>query len=519
MGKYSEILNIGSEPVNQDNPVGESVSYDAGYEQVENEIGKLQSLSGGDVNWNLIIKTGADILSGKSKDLSVAGWLCLGLFKESGFEGLAVGLTIYYDVISVYWESLYPAVKRLRRRANTIEWLFENINKTLSGSALRLDDNFKLCNDKIITIIDFADKKLGDSFPFAVFNEVKRTLSAKLSEYEAKTSPVSPPDAKRGKVPAPSAPPLIADGEINDADTAHKALKKALAVIKKSACLLRDEEDTNPLYYRLARISIWSMIAKLPANNDFVTPIPEIQHDLLVKFKEMENNGNWQVLLKIAETQFVNTPFWLDLQRYSSQSLENMGGKYSLVKDVVCEETLYLIHRFPDIVELKFAGGTPFADDETKAWIENLARSKMSADSDSDNKVDNTRAQQEETIKTVRRLVAKNKLKEAADTWHADYILDSSGRSSFTSRLELAGIFVKAKKYHQAIFQLELLDDDVQYYNLEEWDPTLAVEVVRSLIQAIQAGAEAKTTEYIDKLNCLKKRLYKLDLAAALTVV
>lgn len=521
--KYSEIIKIGSTPINENNPVGDSVSYDPDYELIESEINKLQSLSREQVRWKQIIETGTDILRNKSKDLTVASWFCFALLKEAELEGLAVGLNIYYDLLDNYWESLFPAMKRMRRRVNIIEWLFENMNKTISNMPLKVENNFKLCNDFIIRITKFLDEKLGDDSPYHVFNEIKRNLSAKIKEEEEKLSRATAAEKKPvpTEKPASSAPSLIGEGTINDAETANKALKQALSIIKKSVIFLQNKEDSNPLYYRLTRMAIWSTISNLPLHNNFITQIPAIQKEFVNIFRELEEKGNWQVLLKRVEAQFINTPLWLDIQRYASISAENLGEKYDPVKAVIDEETSLFINRFPDIIQLKFIGGTPFASDETKVWIEGLTKQKPSAQTDSEKKEseDDTLVKQEKAIKEVRSLIARNKLAEAIKTWNRDYTHDGSGKGNFIAKLELAKMFVAAKKYKEAVFQLEILDEELKHFDLEKWDPVLATDVVKLLIQSIQSDSQTKTPEQANKLNALKKRLYKLDMAEALSVV
>jgi type VI secretion system ImpA/VasJ family protein len=341
MSKYSELSQIGSAPISKDAPAGESVSYEADYDLLEGEIKKLQSISGTAVNWNLVIEKSADILSKKSKDLTVASWLCLALFKESKLEGLTVGLGVYYDTIYHFWQIMYPSLKRIRRRANVVEWLFENIDKTFSNLKFGMEDenNLKLCNELIVKITDQLDEKLGDIFPVAIFNKVKRDLTGRIKEFEVKKIP-PPPTAKQAKQikVAPASPVIPQKTEINNKENANKALKESLVIIKKAAAFLQNVNDANPLYYRLIRVSSWSVIQNLPSHTNFVTPIPEIQAAVIKAFDDLEGKGDWQLLLKGAETQFVNNPLWLDLQRYSYIASDNLGEKYEPVKEVITNE-------------------------------------------------------------------------------------------------------------------------------------------------------------------------------------
>ena len=518
MSKYSELSQIGSAPISKDSPAGESVSYEADYDLLEGEIKKLQSLSGDTVAWNLVIEKSADILSKKSKDLTVASWLCLALFKESKLEGLTVGLGIYYDTIDHFWQIMHPSLKRIRGRTNVIEWLFENIDKTFSNLKLGMEDenNLKLCNELIVKITDQLDEKLGDNSPVAILNNLKRNLTGRIKEFEVKKAP--PPSAEKQARPikvAPASPVIPQKTEINNKENANKALKESLGTIKKAAVFLQNVNDANPLYYRLIRMSSWSVIQNLPSHTNFVTPIPEIQAAVIKAFDNLEGKGDWLLLLKRAEAQFVNNPLWLDLQRYSYIASDNLGGTYEPIKEVIANEFISFINRFSDIIDLKFAGGTPFAEDRTKFWLEDLMKQKTSSGAQSVKEQEE--GKQEEVIKKIRNLLIKNEMLEAVEIWKKEYVSYESEKNIFKAKLQLAMLFVNTRKYREAILQLELLDDEIKNFNLEKWDPNLSAEVIKLLIQSIQTDSKVKSPGMAEKLVGLKKRLYKLDITSALS--
>ena len=52
-------------------------------------------------------------------------------------------------------------------------------------------------------------------------------------------------------------------------------------------------------------------------------------------------------------------PYWLDLQFFSAEAAENLS--YEGVADAIKAETRRLLSRFPELVDIKFQKGVPFA--------------------------------------------------------------------------------------------------------------------------------------------------------------
>src|SRR5262249_23302673 len=128
MPDASALAKLGSTPIPGGSPVGAAARYEPGVEKLAAEIAKLESIQGrASVRWDDVISLSMSILGAKSKDLLVAGYLTAGLCQRKGFSGLATGLQICRDLMSTYWEGLFPEKGRMRARASAMQWMAERV--------------------------------------------------------------------------------------------------------------------------------------------------------------------------------------------------------------------------------------------------------------------------------------------------------------------------------------------------------------------------------------------------------
>src|SRR5262249_12881527 len=59
----------------------------------------------------LVIKLATGVLTEKTKDLQIAGWLTEALLKQQGFAGLRDGLALCYGLVEKFWDTVYPELE------------------------------------------------------------------------------------------------------------------------------------------------------------------------------------------------------------------------------------------------------------------------------------------------------------------------------------------------------------------------------------------------------------------------
>ncbi len=118
-------------PISAAQPGGDNASYDPDYEEVRTEVGKLDSPTGGEVDWERVARESGAILTGKSKDYLIACYHAYALYETNRLPGLAVGIALLEGMLDQYWETGFPPVKRARGRGNALGWLMGRLEVAL----------------------------------------------------------------------------------------------------------------------------------------------------------------------------------------------------------------------------------------------------------------------------------------------------------------------------------------------------------------------------------------------------
>lgn len=120
-------------PIAGPKPGGSDPSESAEYQNVLAEIEKLQSPTGGAINWAAVVRDADVVLKSQAKDLRVVCHQALARFKTQRLDGLALGLAIVAEVADEFWDTAFPPVARVRGRAGALRGLLEQIEPELGA--------------------------------------------------------------------------------------------------------------------------------------------------------------------------------------------------------------------------------------------------------------------------------------------------------------------------------------------------------------------------------------------------
>lgn len=519
-----EIVKQILEPITQDNPAGVQLDDDPDFDRVSSEIQKLESLhSSSPVDWGEVVRLSSNILSKKSKDIRLASWLCMGLFQQDGYAGLAQGLEICLGLLQNFWDSMYPPIKRIRGRSAAFIWLASKIVPQLLAKEPSPSDTeaVRSCGLTIEKLTQLIDEKFGDHSPATAeppnILDLRKTLQSYAlrfkAEEKAQTQEVK--EAEQRQQVTPSAPPP----EFTSINSAHQMILRASAYIRES-------QPNDPISYRLDRIIRWHTMTRLPPNNRGRTELPGVIPQLAQAFLNLLNSGDWEKLLRQSESNFVNTPLWLDLQRFIDRSMFELGEMYEDARKVVREELATLVKRFPEVTELQFKNGTPFADDQTRMWIESEVMpsfQESAKEKTSEQAQENTRADNNDNVEDViaeaKRLTLSGEFQKAISMLLKKISDAPLRRTQFIWKLNLAELCIQAGHYRLAIPILEALDNDSQQFSLDIWEPNLSAGVVKALLQCKRRQMQElrqPSPEMQEQVNQLYSRLCQLDILSAL---
>ena len=508
-----EFLELGKTPISQDSPSGVDVSYEPEYEDLQSEIEKLTSptLSGG-IDWKRVIKLSSDILAEKSKHLLVASYLFVALVHAKGIEGFGTGLTIYRDLLDNFWDNLFPPKKRMRARHNALQWCKE----TIISAVEPLEPDSVLTEEKVNALkgdLDAIDAFLGEHMDDPPsFYQLQNIIAAKQPPEEPEENNVKElqpgPEAESAAVKTPeTAGQPEEDGKNLSGQDYQKILNMGLESFRRASALCMQNDPSGPLAYRLTRIAAWLPVEKLPLAQDGKTrilpPMPEIKNAL----KNLYQQGNFKGLLESAEARVGQFLFWLDLSRYVAEALEQLG--FMDAHEAVIQETAVFVYRLPGIENLSFSDGTPFADENTKEWLAAIAMDKGSAE---DGYVAVSRDSEElhiaDIYKQASALTKQKKLDEAVELIQGQLRSGTSQKSRFLWRIALARFLVNSKKARVALPHISEILKDIERYNLDNWDPDLALKALAEIYKGLKAQKDeisreqaVKTLDHMARLN------------------
>ncbi len=524
-------IEIGKHPISSDNPTGKSVRYEPEFEELQAEIDKLVSISGGIPDWGKVVKISEEILREKSKDILVASYLCGGLLETEGLAGLHEGLVIFRDILAGYWEKLFPPLKRKRGRIGAAAWLAERLEKVLERRepAEAEGEAARLCRECLDEIDKLLLERLADDAP--TMQRVIRILrrwpepEVKEAEEERKEEAAEPEEEKEEAAPRPSptAGIVVSVEEIASEADFHKALRQTLGILRRLAGYAFAQNKSDPVAYRLLRQGVWMEIAGLPPHQNNRTKLP-FPGQLKDRLDKMKAEGLWEDLLAQSESLLPERPLWLDLQRYTATALSNLGQDYVAARDTVAVELAAFLRRMPGLDNLLFAGGEPFADAETKSWIDSEVL--LSGEQEGGAREETVSREEqvgdsEELWERVNEMKAKGEINRALGLLKEHLWQASSEREAFCRRLDLARFCLESGLYEVAVPHLRFLEEKIRSYHVDSWEPSLAIPALVALYRCEQNLASKRrqvNPEFGRKLEEIYADICRLDPAEALSL-
>lgn len=514
-----DIASIGKEPVCPERPAGEDIRYDPLFDALQAEIDKLTSpAAAGTVDWERVVRMAADILATRSKDLLVASYLAVGLVQTRGGDGLALGLTVWRDLLERFWADLFPV--RMRGRQRSVEWWRDRTDvalRQLEEFTLPLEQHV-IIRENLAAIDRFLGEHLENAPSLAPLRELVTAAAPENAPEEIVSSPAAPMppvetperDLPPLSVRSSTVPPVETHCPAFSAGYPAQALEAGLRHVGEAAGALRQQEPASPAPYRLSRLAAWGAVTELPPATGSRTRIPAPERPVLTFLQELASHGDSEALLKAAEGRLPQFIFWLDLNRFSAEALARLGERFAAAREAVCHETAALLQRLPGLDGLAFADGTPFADPATRQWLAGIASHgsiTMKGGTESDETASLT-AEIDREMAEAQILVRGGKLIDAVERLQKRLGTGASRQEKLIWRLALAELLVNANRTGLALPHLEQVIADIGTFGLEEYDPALALQGLKLAWLGFDAQTEPRFKE---KATETLHRIARLD--------
>lgn len=530
---------LAESPIRADAPGGESVKYDTGFETLKSEIEKLDSVAtDATPDWRQIISLSEDILRTKSKDILVLSYYVAALWKERGYKGLDDGLQIYTGVLKNFWDDLFPEARRMRGRVGALTWLMERLPPWVERQAPAGNeaDAVRACQEHFTALFDQVRERFENDSPG--MGDLKRAIEMRVIDLPKEEAPAPEPteaapapSAGGASAPAPrpaSAPavqPPPAMGEMDSPQDAMRALNATALTIRAAAVLLRKANPLDPLPYRVLRFASWLPLKAAPPANAGETQLPPPRPQVIDAAATLTAAGDWANLLELGEGRTADTPLWLDASRHTATALAAMGPGHEPARNAVMASLCGLIQRVPGLLDLTFKGGVPFADDQTKLWIDAEVMASFGGAGGGGGGGGPARAAGggDDGIETAKfeakKLLAGGKFAEAMALFQHGTAGADCRRDRFRWKLALAEACSDAGQTELAMHQLESLEQEAEEFKLDDWEPTLCTGVVVLLYKCqkkLLAGPQKGSPEAMSAAGRTYARLCRIDPVAAM---
>ncbi len=561
--------SLGASPVPGETPAGDDARYEPEYAAVLEEIEKLSfSGQGTAVSWPAIEKNAVLLLSEKAKDLQIAAYLGVALWQNHGLEGLLDGMRVLSGFLETFWETGWPALKRMRGRVNAVDWWHERSYGFLQEIASQgeplpaaqqqaLLDELARLDEHIATLMPDASS-LRDMT--AVVRRLPVNQPIEQPAGQPTGLPTEEPAAEPGDLaapedlaasPAPEPPSPAEDTAARPAAPAPSPQGSPAPAKEAPAAPLPDTEDpvvlrrhfaaaglaylaaarrVNPAdaaLWQLSRLIIWGGIAALPAAEEGQTLLPAPDMDALARIRQQLHAGGALEAALAAEEFFAIAPFCLDSQELIHTALTSLGPQFADAARRVQEESANFFSRLAGVEELSFTDGTPFASPETIAWLRKAAcRTDGQRENREGGRTVPRRAipvagqaaaggaphllvgDEHAALASAGELAGQGKLDEALAL--LDATKSASGAANLRLRAYQLRLVEEGGRTEAALALAEALLQQIASPDLDSWDPGLALEALLAVHNALALDASGHEQELRD----LRRRIALLSPAA-----
>lgn len=478
-------LDIARHPVATGDYAGEDIRFSTAFEALERELGGAQAVFGEvNVDWPRIREGCEHILFNQSKDMRVASWLAWALYECESLVGLSAGLGLIHYLCKEYWPLLHP--RKLRTRSAAMQWLLLKLEKTLVEdiSITHQLPEFQQLLRQFDGLDELFNLYMGSDAPLLL--PLRRRLARMIQRAEqVEKEPVKVVQ----RVRQAAVQLFSSDAHIDNEKDAQRTLSMQESSVRSICRWWLKQKTTDPRAFRLGRAQVWYAVDSLPErNSEKITQLRRLPADKLTNYQERFEQGFYADLIVDIEASLAGSPFWFDGQRMVWNCLKALGGEAAM-REVEVQFAL-LLKRIPDLIELRFHDGIPFADAETLQWIAAyVLPPETNAPSAGGTDRPYEASEQTSLYHDALSVLKKNGLKAAVQlvTDHLNSV--EGGRERFFRRLYVARLCIEAKKYELAKFQLEYLDQEFQTTSLSAWDPTIFLEVSRLLYSCYERMA------------------------------
>lgn len=474
--KHSECWEPWLTPINGDVAVGKDPGYDDDFQRMREEVNKL---SGADVD--LVAQLAQKLLQQSCKDLRVATYYLWARLHRDGEAGLADGLGLLAALMERYACDILPVRPNSRKMA--LEWLAGS--RVLASLSL-YPQVVKAESERTVAALVWLEHGFShwpeDQRPqldalYGALN-TRLAVSGGVDAIVPQTGSDSP---LRSSAPGPSVSPIKSGRDLLDSG-------------RGLASYLREQPEGWLAAHRLMKSLRWDTVHQVPPQNaQGITRLAPPRGEYRAQLKRLHLQQSWSELIDQVEQMYAEgvNHFWLDLQWYLHQALSKSAEPYKTWADMVKHDLAMLLHRLPGVELLCWSDGSPFADEATRAWI-NQQVSANRPDQWLPAAAPALSAAACEILALEPEALAQADADgvEQALAWLASRPDVQTGRQRWLLRLLMARVAEQCGKAELAIHLFTELDAAAHRHTFADWEPDLLFEVKARLLKLLRLKAQ-----------------------------
>ncbi|KLU21470.1 hypothetical protein EOS_35840, partial [Caballeronia mineralivorans PML1(12)] len=305
------------------------------------EIDKLTDIHGTSaVDWSIVATRGESVLRDEGQDLAVAVWFAIARLQLSGPGGLAEGVRVLRDVITLSWDTMTPPPARLRARRNLATWFMDRVEDLLPGDRLSTLPSLPATvlaglTDDWNAIDAFWRERDAEAPPLHRLRRVLTRLTSEVDTHIAlapasdSAVPVPKADAPAAgsAVPARTTSAMLANPlpvplpDTADVDQLERVASEVLRGLTPLLDICFTRQPTLAFAYRLNGVVAWSLLDATPLASAGETRIPPPPVSELDALSRMTADADPLALARFAQARLATFPYWLDLCRHTHAAL------------------------------------------------------------------------------------------------------------------------------------------------------------------------------------------------------
>ena len=509
------------EPVSDDHPCGEDVAYTDDFEAIKIELAKLSGM-----DYRLILDASERLLKRESKDLRVATYYIFASLRDRGLAGFSDGLEILCGLLQKFDQSLWP--KKPVQKRNALNWLSgERVLDTLKNVGLSDSTELKRTLSALMSLQHY----------FEGWEEVVRPSLFPLLQYfeESSVRFASSPTSSNQNQEAVSPVEQAATPQIHQESrgssesltvTKVNSSKALLDQVRINAAYLREQDDGYWSANKMIRAVRWGGLNGIPPHQNGQTRLKAPRADLLANLNRLVQEQQWRDLLDKVEAAFLEgaNHYWLDLQYYTWQGQQALGGLYFSQVDSSLFELKSFLTRCEGLTGLSFDNGFPFVSADTLKWLEQkvMSSTRKQTNSQAIQKAALEPSSQEENQESYWQqalLKTQEHGLDAAFAWLETLPEWQTGSGQVKKWVMMARLAVSAQKEEWAVKLLEQASKQMQVLTVKEWDRHFTFEVYALWYQLLSENLDNKDIEAVGQLEFLRTELMQADVVRALELI